>query len=570
MKYVKSFFAVLALCTSCASAATLTKLWTYPIKASITYNDLVVVSEDGQKVAAFSSDKGTLYCFDAQGNLTWNYLAPRYNEWPYVSSVGLAASADFSRFYLAVNDNNALYVVNGEGQQILQQKFDTQLTACTLSGDGKLLWIGFGDGRVDCYQTGETLKKLWTFQPDTAGSQRRRPDIKWLSASRDGGACAVVAGYQQLYLLDASGKEIYSYPISDNITTAAVSGDGSVLAVATRIDDPYGHELILLPGRLEPGKALSPLRRQRFKNGINTLALTSDGSLTFVGLDEMIGTSFVVLDGRGAEQCAKDMGAAVKRLAVSKDGRYVAIVDGIGGKNLSFHEVSSGGAMSKLLGTAKTPKGTLPGEPRRAADPVSVLAGLFRISAILFFVLNVLSTLSLLVKKRKTSFTRFPLLSIIFIFVGAVALALSLGLPAMKKEPLVGAADALLLGGVLYLVQGIGIWVFALVYRGRFQEEVQKEQREMKLLAIVESRGQVKLDWLASELGLDRKALEEMIYQLVGEKRFRGYIDWKEGDLYAAQAKEIKENHCPHCGAEVEMVGKGVVKCPYCGAETFL
>ena len=92
----------------------------------------------------------------------------------------------------------------------------------------------------------------------------------------------------------------------------------------------------------------------------------------------------------------------------------------------------------------------------------------------------------------------------------------------------------------------------------------------MKLLAIVESRGQVKLDWLASELGLDRKALEEMIYQLVGEKRFRGYIDWKEGDLYAAQAKDIKENHCPHCGAEVEMVGKGVVKCPYCGAETFL
>lgn len=226
--------------------------------------------------------------------------------------------------------------------------------------------------------------------------------------------------------------------------------------------------------------------------------------------------------------------------------------------------------MSKLLGTAKTPKGTLPGEPRRAADPVSVLAGLFRISAILLFVLNVLSTLSLLVKKRKTSFTRVPLLGIIFILVGAAALALSLGLPAMKKEPLAGAADALLLGGVLYLVQGIGIWVFALVYRGRFQEVIQKEQREMKLLAIVESRGQVKLDWLASELGLDRKALEEMIYQLVGEKRFRGYIDWKEGDLYAAQAKDIKENHCPHCGAEVEMVGKGVVKCPYCGAETFL
>jgi DNA-directed RNA polymerase subunit RPC12/RpoP len=194
---------------------------------------------------------------------------------------------------------------------------------------------------------------------------------------------------------------------------------------------------------------------------------------------------------------------------------------------------------------------------------------LYRVAAIVLLVLVILLLLGVGIQ-RTAPMPKVPKMGLAAFALGALGTYLALGLPAMRKEVLAGAADAFLLGGILFLIQGIGVQAFALVYRSKFGTVIRTEQNQKKLLAIVESRGQVKLDWLAGELGITRKALEEMIYQLVGEKRFRGYIDWKEGDLYAAQAKEIKENRCPHCGAEVEMVGKGVVKCPYCGAETFL
>jgi len=555
---------LLALWAASAQAATLTKLWTYPIGAIITMEDYAAVSEDGQTVVALCAFKATMNCFDAQGTMKWNYIPPKYSSWSHITPVGFAANGDCSRIYFADEHLEEVLAVNGQGEEVLKHKLDERPTGMALSGDGSKLFVGYWKGRVECYQTGERLTKLWTYEAEVAQDPAARSDVQKIASSRDGGVCAAVLGYRNLVFLDASGKVSFSYPVTGNVMSVAVSGDGSTAAIGTGNINP--HEMILLPARLQPGKAISPILRRRFESRVSSLALTEDASLVFIGLDVLSAISFVLLDGKGAELISQNLGAAVERLAISKDGRYLAVVDDIGGENVSYYEVSSGGGISKLLGTAKTPKGTLPGEPRRAADPVSVLAGLFRISAILFFVLNVLTTLSLLVKKRKTSFARVPLLSIVFLLVGATALALSLGLPAMKKESLAGAADALLLGGVLYLVQGIGLWVFAFLYRRAFKGDLLKE----RLLGVVESRGKVSLDWLASELGLDRKALEEMIYQLVAEKQFRGYIDWKAGDLYAAQAREIKENHCPHCGAEVEMVGKGVVKCPYCGAETFL
>jgi outer membrane protein assembly factor BamB len=566
--------AMLTLWAASAPAATLTKLWTYPIGAIITREDYAAVSEDGQTVLALSSDKGTLYCFDAQGNLKWNYVAPApYGRSASLSAIGFGANGDCSRAYFLVSDGNVLYGVNAQGEQILTKKFESWPAprTCALSGDGSRLWVGFSDRQVglDCYQPGDSLTKLWTFFPETTGIRGTYQDFRFISGSRDGGVCAAVVGYKQLYILDASGNKVYAYPMSEDITTVTVSGNGNAVAVGLGASNQ--HELILLPGRLEPGKAISPLRRHRFGATINSIALSPDASRIYVGLDAMSGTSFVVLDERGGEECSKELGAATERLAISKDGQYLAVVDDIGGENVSFYEYSGAGGLAGL--GKKKPSGGPSGPGEKAKGPSGapyVLASLFRLSSILFFILNALVCLSFLVKKRKTPFARVPMLSLLFILVGAAALALCLGLPAMKKDSLASAADALLLGGVLYLIQGIGLWIFALIYNRRFGAIIQKEQREMRFLGLLESRGQVKLDWLAGELGLTRKALEEMIYQLVAEKRFRGYIDWKEGDLYAAQAKEIKENHCPHCGAEVEMVGKGVVKCPYCGAETFL
>ena len=565
--YFVTVLILLTLWAPGAQAATLTKLWTYPIGAIITMEDYAAVSEDGQTVVALCAYKATMNCFDAQGTMRWNYIPPKYSSWSHITPVGFAANGDCSRIYYADEHLEEVLAVNGQGEEVLRQKLGEQPTALALSGDGSKLFVGYWKGRVECYQTGEKLTKLWTYETEATQDPAARSDVQKIASSRDGGVCAAVLGYRNLVFLDASGKVSFSYPMTGDVMSLAVSGDGSTAAIGTGNIKP--HEMILLPARLQPGKAISPILRRRFEHPVNSLALTEDASLLFIGLDALSDISFVLLDGKGAELISQDLGAAVERLAISKDGKYLAVVDDIGGENVSYYEVSSGGGISKLLGTAKTPKGTLPGEPRKATGPVVVLGGLYRIAAIVLFVLVVLLLIGVGIQ-RKAPMPRVPKMSLAAFALGGLGLYLALGLPAMRKETLAGAADAFLLGGILFLIQGIGIWVFALVYRRRFGEVIQKEQREKRLLAIVESRGQVKLDWLASELGITRKVLEEMIYQLVGEKRFRGYIDWKEGDLYAAQAKEIKENHCPHCGAEVEMVGKGVVKCPYCGAETFL
>jgi predicted RNA-binding Zn-ribbon protein involved in translation (DUF1610 family) len=70
-------------------------------------------------------------------------------------------------------------------------------------------------------------------------------------------------------------------------------------------------------------------------------------------------------------------------------------------------------------------------------------------------------------------------------------------------------------------------------------------------------------------LGVPRETVRDMIYDAVGRGLFSGYINWKEGVLYAAEAAQGQQS-CPNCGGTIELAGKGVFQCPYCGTELFL
>jgi hypothetical protein len=88
---------------------------------------------------------------------------------------------------------------------------------------------------------------------------------------------------------------------------------------------------------------------------------------------------------------------------------------------------------------------------------------------------------------------------------------------------------------------------------------------------MVKTRGQIAISDLVIELNSSREIVQQNLYQLVGMGLFSGYVNWDEGMLYSRQATELHQlNKCEHCGGELELAGKGVIRCPFCGTEYFL
>jgi len=92
-----------------------------------------------------------------------------------------------------------------------------------------------------------------------------------------------------------------------------------------------------------------------------------------------------------------------------------------------------------------------------------------------------------------------------------------------------------------------------------------------RMQAILAARGQIYVDELACELDVPQDVLKDWLYHLVQEERFSGYANWDEGTLYSEEADKLQDaGRCPHCGGEMQLAGKGVIRCPYCGSEVFV
>ncbi len=141
------------------------------------------------------------------------------------------------------------------------------------------------------------------------------------------------------------------------------------------------------------------------------------------------------------------------------------------------------------------------------------------------------------------------------------------------NEDLTGPARILGLGIALVVLVApmIGGGVYLLAYGSKETQQRQDAAKQRKLLNIVQTRGQVKVDDLVLEMQLPREQVREMIYSLVGLGVFSGYIKWDEGVLYSSQASQLRDlARCPNCGGEIELSGKGVAQCRFCGTEFFL
>jgi flavin-dependent dehydrogenase len=131
---------------------------------------------------------------------------------------------------------------------------------------------------------------------------------------------------------------------------------------------------------------------------------------------------------------------------------------------------------------------------------------------------------------------------------------------------LIGGA---LLAAVILPVWGVGI--FMLVRSARESAEAAASAELRGILDIVQSRGQVPVSDLATELKLTRDDIQRRMHELVGLGIFSGYVNWDEGVLYSSEAAGLRRlEKCRHCGGDLKLAGKGVITCPYCGTEYFL
>lgn len=158
----------------------------------------------------------------------------------------------------------------------------------------------------------------------------------------------------------------------------------------------------------------------------------------------------------------------------------------------------------------------------------------------------------------------------LILIVGGVVLCLLISAVSLTSA---GTTGGRVLGAVLGALLGapmVAIGAFILIRSQQEARELAVVEQQKKLLGMVRAQGRVNIAEAALELRVSRDTVREWVYDLVNKSLFTGYINWDQGDLISVDAAQMRTNKCPHCGGELELAGKGVVRCPYCGTEIFL
>jgi len=156
--------------------------------------------------------------------------------------------------------------------------------------------------------------------------------------------------------------------------------------------------------------------------------------------------------------------------------------------------------------------------------------------------------------------------------MGIAALA-GLFLAVRAGQPESTMMGTILGAGLVFVVVAplIGFGLFLYTKGGQDAQQDSLMQKQRQLLDIVRSRGEVGVNDVALEMSVKVDTVRDMIHQLVGLQVFSGYINWKDGRLFSADAQQLRDlQKCKNCGGDIQLVGKGTVQCPYCGTEYFL
>jgi len=158
----------------------------------------------------------------------------------------------------------------------------------------------------------------------------------------------------------------------------------------------------------------------------------------------------------------------------------------------------------------------------------------------------------------------------IILIIGGIVLCLLIAAVSLTSAQTTGGRVLGAVFGALLGAPMVAVGAFILFRAQQEARELAVAQQQKKLLGMVRAQGRVNIAEAALELRVGRDTVKEWVYDLVNKGLFTGYINWDQGDLISVDAAQMRTNKCPHCGGELELAGKGVVRCPYCGTEIFL
>ncbi len=158
--------------------------------------------------------------------------------------------------------------------------------------------------------------------------------------------------------------------------------------------------------------------------------------------------------------------------------------------------------------------------------------------------------------------------------IGGLWLASQVQVYAATKGASGTSSGGALLGGFILFIPVallVGFGVFSYLRGGVQEQQESTMQKQRQLLDIIKSRGQVQVNDVALEMHVPVDSVRDMVHQLVGLQVFSGYVNWKDGTLFSADASQLRQlDKCKNCGGELTLAGKGVVVCKFCGTEYFL
>ncbi|MFM9994379.1 MAG: hypothetical protein ACKVU4_01115 [Phycisphaerales bacterium] len=221
------------------SSASGVELWNYPIKGNYNAVDSkpVKVSRDGSVVVAFATDTNAQLCelFILDGP-TGAYL----RSWVFTGFGGSVDLTDNGGLALVAQSANGRVIDTATGVEVFSAAANGAGGRFNISGDGSIIVLGGFDLRVHRKQGATWVPAFTYFAPNSW--------FGWGSAvSRDNSTIGVMShDYAQNYLVTAT--RVFDVPtgallgthnttgagqFQDSIAGAAISDDGSVLAVAS-------------------------------------------------------------------------------------------------------------------------------------------------------------------------------------------------------------------------------------------------------------------------------------------------------------------------------------------------